>query len=296
MKRIILALALFSGCPAFAEELKLFTNIYVVPPSFVSTESARIRNAKDVLVGAGIDFPEGTSVIYSPATSQLTVRTTEDRMALVEAYIDSIRKSSTIRAVVTVREFEFAEKPELFAAFGDPPYDIFMRNSSRLFDKQANFLESLSRPPQAISATKQGVVGVFTDPQFQALLGKLKEELNLTEPHAMASAMVRSGEPLLLQVGVKRWGIVPTAGADEFTLDLELFLPEHGEAFFPSGPGTRDPIGVTVLDGHTVACSEEKEDGSYRIVFITGRLVDPAGQPFHPAEGQEPPASEDLAR
>jgi len=296
MKRIILALVLFSGCPAFAEELKLFTNIYIVPPTFVPTEPERRRTAKEVLVGAGIDFPEGTSALYMPATSQLVVRTTEDRMALVEAYVDRVRSGGEKFAFITVQEFEFAEMPEPLRGWGEPGHDYGIRSGSRLFDKRTSFLNSLSHPPQAMSGTKRGLVGVFTDRQFQALLGKLEEELNLTEPHAMATAKVRSGEPELLHVEGKRWGVVPTIGEDEFTMGLELFLPEHGEAFFPSGPGTRDPIGLSIWDDQTVAWSEEKEDGSYRIVFITGRLVDPAGKPIHATEGQEPPASEDLAR
>lgn len=201
MKRLLLALALLCVGPAFAEKPELSTNVYVVPPTFLSLEpdrrdADRLRpTAREILAGAWIEFPEGASAIYNPATSQLLVRTTDDQMALVEAYVDTIRKDTTPLVWVTVREFEFAEKPELFADFGGPGPGLPARNSSRLNDKRASFLESLSRPPQAISGAKHGIIGVLTDRQFEAILARLAKELKREGPNAEESVIGRSGAP-----------------------------------------------------------------------------------------------------
>lgn len=288
MRRLLLALALLYSGPASAEKPELYTNAYIVPPYFLAhTSEARRPTAREVLDAAGIDFPEGASAVYNPGASQLIVRTTGEQMALVEAYIESIRAGVSKQVYVTVLEFEFAEKPDLSSDFG--PLMDQPQGTPLLFDERAQFLEALSHPPQEITGARLGIVGVFTDPQFQILLSNLGKSQKASEPPASLSAAVRSAAPLLLQEGRKRWGIIPTIGIDEFTIDLELFLPEHGESFFPDGPGSRNPITVTIWDGQTVACSEEKEDGSYRVVFVTARMIDPAGRPIHGAQADEKP-------
>jgi hypothetical protein len=127
---------------------------------------------------------------------------------------------------------------------------------------------------------KRGIVGIFTDPQFQVTIRAAREELALKEIPA-SSIMARSGQHALVQDAATRWGVVPVIGKDGFTIDLEYYLPSPGEAFFPDGPESKDPERVTIWDGQTVAWAEEKKDGSWRIVFITANLMDPAGMPIN---------------
>ena len=100
--------------PLSTPDSDLYTNVYNVPPSFMTAASggggvgdhaadpfadpadkgagpARRRSAKDILQEAGITFAPGSSVIYNPTTSQLIVRNTQDQMELVEAYKDSMK-------------------------------------------------------------------------------------------------------------------------------------------------------------------------------------------------------------
>ena len=123
--------------PISTPDADLFTNIYVVPPTFLSMDGgggggggggaaadpfaapvdaggggapARRRNAREILEGAGITFGAGSSAIYNASTSQLIVRNTQDQMELVEAYIDSIIGGVEKQIYITSRFVEIAEE------------------------------------------------------------------------------------------------------------------------------------------------------------------------------------------
>lgn len=68
------------------------------------------RTAKQILEGAGIAFPEGSSASYNPATSQLVVRNTQPNLDLVEAYVESITKQSPKMVVITSKFVEITQK------------------------------------------------------------------------------------------------------------------------------------------------------------------------------------------
>ncbi|HRQ87909.1 MAG TPA: type II and III secretion system protein [Bacteroidia bacterium] len=123
--------------PLSQPEADLFTNVYVVPPTFLSNDSgggggaasggssdpfgdsgssggssgspAR-ATAKSILERAGITFGSGASAIYNPSTSQLIVRNTQDQMELVEAYIESIVKGVEKQITITSRFVEISEE------------------------------------------------------------------------------------------------------------------------------------------------------------------------------------------
>jgi len=102
--------------PISTPDQDLFTNVYVVPPTFLSTGGGGggdgggggaadpfadpveagggivggRQTAKQILESAGISFGTGASAIYNAGTSQLIVRNTQDQMELVEAFIESI--------------------------------------------------------------------------------------------------------------------------------------------------------------------------------------------------------------
>lgn len=122
--------------PISTPDQDLFTNVYVVPPTFLSTgdgggggggaapadpfataPSAGGGNvlegrptAKKILENAGINFPSGSSAIYNPTTSQLIVRNTQDQMELVEAYIESIQQGVEKQIYITSRFVEISEE------------------------------------------------------------------------------------------------------------------------------------------------------------------------------------------
>ena len=123
--------------PISTPDADLFTNTYVVPPTFLSagaggagadagggaaadpfaapsdTGGATVgkrRTAKEVLEGAGITFGAGASAIYSVSNSRLIVRNTQDQMELVEAFIDSIIGGVEKQIYVTTRFVEISDK------------------------------------------------------------------------------------------------------------------------------------------------------------------------------------------
>lgn len=82
----------------------MIRNTYVVPPTFLSTDSGggtepadpfadpkptiqRAPDAKEILENAGIAFPEGTFARYIPESNSLVVQNTRDQVELVEAYV-----------------------------------------------------------------------------------------------------------------------------------------------------------------------------------------------------------------
>ncbi|MEM9284110.1 MAG: Amuc_1098 family type IV pilus outer membrane protein [Verrucomicrobiota bacterium] len=120
--------------PLSAPVSEMFTNVYVVPPTFLSTDAGgggaaaapadpfadpvestglgavTRRTAKEILESAGITFTTGASAIYNKTSSQLIVRNTQDQMELVEAYIDSITEGVEKQIYITSRFVEIAEE------------------------------------------------------------------------------------------------------------------------------------------------------------------------------------------
>jgi general secretion pathway protein D len=124
--------------PLSTPDADMFTNVYVVPPTFLSTQAggagaaagggaaadpfadpvaagggglkAGRPSAKEILESSGISFPTGSSAIYNGSTSQLIVRNTADQMELVEAYIESIVTGVEKQIYITSRFVEIAEE------------------------------------------------------------------------------------------------------------------------------------------------------------------------------------------
>lgn len=296
------------NCLSAKEKGDIFTKVYAVPPTFLSMGGSRdasstdhpatpAKTAKQILEQVGITFNEGCSAIYNAATSQLIVRNTESQMELVEAYIDSVINHNVEKQIYLsfrVAEFDDEELKSAKAAGFDwliaPPQEPAQSLvKARALDSEASFLEELSRPPKlpsAIPPVSRGIAAVFTDPQFQLAmraLTKLPELDFLSCP----SLMVRSGQPALVQVNLFRVGAIAVLGADEFTIDLSVFLAETGEALFEPGDELTTPFKVTIWDGQTVVLSMSREEEPLRVVFATARILDPAGRPINPGGGQQ---------
>lgn len=79
----------------------LYTNVYTVPPSFLSTDRSSSndrKTARQILEEeAGIEFGPGASVMWGGPTSQLVIRNTAEQMEILEAYLDTIRLHGKFR-------------------------------------------------------------------------------------------------------------------------------------------------------------------------------------------------------
>lgn len=123
--------------PISTPDADLFTNVYVVPPTFLSADSgggaaaggggggdpfadpvaagggagpSTRRGAKEILESAGISFAGGASAVYNKSTSQLIVRNTSDQMELIEAYIESLQSGVEKQIYITSRFVEISEE------------------------------------------------------------------------------------------------------------------------------------------------------------------------------------------
>jgi hypothetical protein len=288
-----------------AGENDLFTNTYVVPPTFLKgtyvfdpfselKPDPPRHTAQEVLENAGVIFTEGCSVIYNPKSSQLVVRNTKDQMELVAAHIDSIISKVEKQIYVAIREVQVDSdfKLDEFEIEGWklelPPLADNQRGRQAItFDSYEAFRRELASPPVLPDDKKplfgRSVAGVLTDPQFQILIRDLRKRDDvdfLDTP----STMCRSGHPSMVQVDDRRYGISAILGSDEYMIDLKAFLPAHGEALFDAREERiTTPYQVSLGDGQTVVFAESRENGKSRFVFINARLMDPAGMPIHPA-------------
>lgn len=124
--------------PISESSTEMFTRTYRVPPDFLaagggggaaapaaapatdpfaapavgnggSTLAAR-PTAKDVLTGAGITFPEGSSASFTAATSTLVVRNTQPNLDLVETYVEELNKNGPKQVVITSKFVEVSQK------------------------------------------------------------------------------------------------------------------------------------------------------------------------------------------
>jgi len=297
---LIACLSLISG-NAFLQDKDpdLFTTTYVVGSDFLEkiqeADAAPIDVTKH-FKNQGIPFLPGGVVMYYPTKSQLMVRNAEEEMKLVSEFIDTFNSGVEMQAYITVKEFVISEEEAGKAEFdwllipAAPPEHV-SASSSSTSNSRESFLEELSRPPtlpDEEGAPKEkptrGITGVFTDPQFQVVIRALSSN-GKGDMLSTPSVMTRSNQPALIQVGEKRWGVIPVIGSDGFTLDLELFSPSHGK---PLNHKERQPESlarVTIWDGQTVAWSEKIDDENYRTVFLKAQLMDPAGMPINEQSG-----------
>ncbi|MDF1740595.1 MAG: LysM peptidoglycan-binding domain-containing protein [Verrucomicrobiales bacterium] len=319
MRPIFLCLILVMSAPfAVAADDELYTNVYVVPPTFLSMGEvvpadpfrfvrppAPRKTAKEILSNAGITFGEGASAIYNPASSQLIVRNTQDQMGLVEAYIESITQKVEKQIYVTIREVQIGEEflkgrsPGEFKLKGGksklegqisevlslpPLITSSVKSRALIFESPEQFRKEFSRPPSTPEKPREGVgqkiTGVLTDPQFQLLIRELNRQkgIDILSP---PSVMCRSGQLAMSQHDEKRYGVQVVIGADESTVDLKIFLPLHGEPLFDEFDTVSTPHQVTISDGQTVVIAERREKGACRFVFVKAQIMDPAGMPFH---------------
>lgn len=251
---------------------------YLVPPDFLSSGDSNKESptAQDILESVGITFGAKSLAAYNPSTSILIVRNTPDQLELVEAYVESFTQSQPLKQI------HFAIKEVVLDASdaGDPMAWILPKQSS---------MPPIGKNGGNTPPASSGIAGVFTDPQFQMVIRALNQRKD-AELLSAPSILTRSGQPGLVEVNERRWGLRGTVGADEFTIDIDLYLPAPGEKWIEDGKIIEAPrASVTVWDGQTIAYTEPAEDGKKtRVIFLTGRLIDPAGVPIHPVEVELP--------
>lgn len=120
------------------------------------------------------------------------------------------------------------------------------------------------------------ISGVFTNSQLQLMFRALKKQAD-AEIVTGPSLMVYPGQSGLLRVVSSRAvAVIPTLGADDFTIDLEIDLSQFkGRPLF-----RKPPTEVTIRDGQTAAINAGKRFGLHKTIFVTAQLCDSDGNPI----------------
>lgn len=323
MKILLCFLAVLMSGRLHADSIDLYTNVYVVPPTFFTTdpqhdgwnpETDPFRDlkpktprptAKEILGKAGVTFGPGTSAVYNAAKSQIIVRNTQDQMELVEAYIDSVVGVVEKQIYIVIREIlipgeldslslDEMEKPvvELLEGIQNRIETAASRSPAEVtrFGSYEAFREHLSTDPTKLREhdhdSVQFTAKPLTDPKFQLLAHELKkhEAVKMLSP---PSVMSRSGEPFVVTSGERRYGISGVLGPDEFTIDLNLFLPPPGKALPPDSGKFDTPFQARIFDQeHAMFVSHSAQSNHTRLVFIKTSIMDPAGIPINEKGGR----------
>jgi len=122
--------------PISESSTEMFTRTYRVPPDFLSQAGGGAApaaaapaadpfaapapgaasglptraTAKDVLIGAGITFPDGASASFPAATSTLVVRNTSPNLDLIETYVEELNKNGPKQVVITTKFVEVSQR------------------------------------------------------------------------------------------------------------------------------------------------------------------------------------------
>ncbi|MDB6137808.1 MAG: type and secretion system protein, partial [Verrucomicrobiaceae bacterium] len=128
--------------PVTESTTEMVTRVYKVPPDFLSVTSSggdsaapaaaadpfaakgaagaggdssgpRLmgkKAAKDILSENGIPFPDGSSAVFNPVTSQLVVRNTAPNIDMVETYVESLGNRTPKQVYITTKFVEVTQK------------------------------------------------------------------------------------------------------------------------------------------------------------------------------------------
>lgn len=120
--------------PISESSTEMFTRTYRVPPDFLSQAGGAApaaaapaadpfaapapggsglsprATAKDVLIGAGITFGDGSSASFTAASSTLVVRNTQPNLDLIETYVDELNKNGPKQVVITTKFVEVSQR------------------------------------------------------------------------------------------------------------------------------------------------------------------------------------------
>ncbi|MEM0968281.1 MAG: hypothetical protein AAGJ31_02930, partial [Verrucomicrobiota bacterium] len=262
----------------------LYTQVFNVPPTFGQSSPTADPLATDarsdpkphpttqsILEAVGVAFPPGATAIYNPATSQIIIRNLQSELDLVEAYVDSLQANIDQQMLVTMKLIKLPSESAKEWLNGNPTHPARLE-------------------------------GVYTEPQFRVVLRAI-HQLKDAEQQSLPSVVARSGQsihvkspnlPDLLKMD-------PVTGGDGYTIDVTVSFSDE-----ETPRAKKDPIlveecngiwrieprvtSVTLWDGQTVALTlgkHPKETDMVQTLFVTFRMLDPAGTPIH----EHPPNS-----
>ncbi|MBN8419528.1 MAG: hypothetical protein J0L73_11470 [Verrucomicrobia bacterium] len=194
------------------------TRIYHVPPDFLSssgpTEQTQRITARHILEASGIPFPEGATASYNPATSVMFVKNTNENLALVDAYVESIRRVAPKTIVLTAHILQ-------------GPGPLLRRLTSQAVNKS----DHRSELEEALAAVKAGTVQHLNTARIETKSGTHATSTQSIEHTSVTNVTVNAdGVPAFVQemreVGL-HLVIEPTVSSDGILVEPNITLESH---------------------------------------------------------------------
>lgn len=276
------------------------TRMYHLPPDFLSTSDgsalATVKErqehlksrltSKMILEACGIPFPEGATASYNPATSVMFVKNTNENLALVDAYVESISRLSPKTVVLTAHLLQ-------------GPGPLLRRLTSQAVSKSDHRIEL----EEALAAVKAGTIQHLNTARIETKSGTRATSEQAMEHSAVTDVSINDkGEPTFKQqmhkVGLQI-EFEPTVGPDGILVEPNIALEfhtapplEHREHLTDTqGRRLEFPLtdyftskvttGITIPDGTTRLLSlykptgkpEFEKDDILHAIFITCDLL-----------------------
>ncbi|MDF1813688.1 MAG: hypothetical protein P1V20_15920 [Verrucomicrobiales bacterium] len=269
---VVIAFMLICGS-GYSRSADLWTHQYVVPPTFLAITSQDglsrdRRSAKEILSAAGVEFGEGATAIYNPATSMLIVRNTKQQMQLIETFIDLLLDGGVESQIyLQIREITFPRRQ--FARLQLEPEVAFAFKPSIPVDGKV---------------PDRGVFRQALRPSHRQIMLSHLEKIEAITIHQRLTLMLRTNVPGTLNAGKRIYGLSAAIGTNGALLDLCLYLPNEGETLLKDPNQLKPDISVTIWDGYT-AIIEKRSTEAITWVLVTAQLCDPAGMPINPNGG-----------
>lgn len=247
------------------------TRMYHVPQDFlsVSSETPPPRGtAKDILYAMGIPFPEGATASYNPATSVMFVKNTNENLALVDAYVESIRRVAPKTVAFTTHILQ-------------GPGPLLRRITSQAATKSDHQAEL----NELLAAVKTDAVQHLDTARLETKSGTRAKAEQANEHTAITNITLNEkGEPVFKQE-MRRVGLTvelePTIGAEGVTVELSLAPEfhtsppfEHRE-YITDTQGRRLEFPLTDYFTSKLTTSITLPDGTTRLLS----LYKPTGNP-----------------
>ncbi len=191
------------------------TKMYRVPPDFTSGGDGSTRmTAKMILEAQGITFPEEATAYYNPASSMMTVKNTNENLALVDEFVASITKARPKTIAFTTHILQ-----------GPGP---LLRHLTAQAASKSNHHTELD---ELLAAVKAGTVQHLNTARIETKSGTRATAEQVTENNTISGVSVNDkDEPVfeqeMRQVGLKV-ELEPTVGADGVTIELTLAPEFH---------------------------------------------------------------------
>jgi len=203
------------------------TRMFHVPPDFLSVSGEtppadRLitrKTAKMILEAQGIPFPEGATASFNPAASMLFVKNTNENLALVEAFVESILKVSPKLIAFTTHVLQ-------------GPGPLLRRLTTQAASKSDHHAEL----DELLAAVKAGTVQHLNTARIETKSGTLSSSKQANEHTAISDIKVNDkGEPVFVQemreVGFKV-ELEPTIAPDGQLVHLTIAPEFHTAAPF----------------------------------------------------------------